>query len=200
MQVNNIYVLMRSKRGKSIDERLVDLTKNEIFETLLATGSADIFKKLIAIDGDVNAHQLGISPADRQRLTDNVHVVIHSAATLDFNETLRSTVNTNLLGTRSVMELCTQCRHMAALVHVSSAFVNSWLLDTKEVLYPVPADCAYVEEMVRKLNDEELAELTPDILKDHPNTYTFSKHLAEHEVNKYADRFPCGIVRPSMSE
>lgn len=200
MQVNNIYVLMRSKKGKSIDERLVDLTKNEIFETLLATGSADIFKKLIAIDGDVNAHQLGISPADRQRLTDNVHVVIHSAATLDFNETLRSTVNTNLLGTRSVMELCTQCRHMAALVHVSSAFVNSWLLDTKEVLYPVPADCAYVEEMVRKLNDEELAELTPDILKDHPNTYTFSKHLAEHEVNKYADRFPCGIVRPSMSE
>lgn len=191
---------MRSKKGKSIDERLVDLTKNEIFETLLATGSADIFKKLIAIDGDVSAHQLGISPADRQRLTDNVQVVIHSAATLDFNETLRSTVNTNLLGTRSVMELCTQCRHMAALVHVSSAFVNSWLLDTKEVLYPVPADCAYVEEMVRKLNDEELAALTPDLLKDHPNTYTFSKHLAEHEVNKYADRFPCGIVRPSMSE
>lgn len=199
-QVNNIYVLMRSKKGKTVEERLVDLTKNELFETLLATKSADIFKKLIAIEGDVSADQLGISPADRKLLTDNVHVVIHSAATLDFNESLRSTVSTNLLGTRRVMELCTQCRHLAAMVHVSSAFVNSWLLDTKEILYPEPADCARVEEMVRTLNDEELDAQTPGLLKDHPNTYTFTKHLAEHEVNKCAKRFPCGIVRPSMSK
>lgn len=191
---------MRSKKGKSVDERLVDLTKNEVFETLLATRSADIFKKLIAIEGDVSAAELGISPADRQRLTDSVHVVIHSAATLDFNETLRSTVTTNLLGTRRVMELCTQCRHLAALVHVSSAYVNSWLLDTEEILYPAPADCARVEEMVRTLSDEELAAQTPALLKGHPNTYTFTKHFAEHEVNKCAQRFPCGIVRPSMSE
>lgn len=38
------------------------------------------------------------------------------------------------------------------------------------------------------------------LLKDHPNTYTFTKHLAEHEVANVSSKFPCGIVRPSMSE
>ena len=38
------------------------------------------------------------------------------------------------------------------------------------------------------------------LLKEHPNTYTFTKHLAEHEVNKCVSLFPCGIVRPSMSK
>lgn len=37
------------------------------------------------------------------------------------------------------------------------------------------------------------------MLEDHPNTYTFTKHLAEHEVAKCAALFPCSIVRPSMS-
>ena len=36
------------------------------------------------------------------------------------------------------------------------------------------------------------------MLKDHLNAYTFTKYLAEHEVNKYAEKFPCGIVRPSQ--
>lgn len=35
------------------------------------------------------------------------------------------------------------------------------------------------------------------LLKDHPSTYTFTKHLAEHEINKYAAKIPCAIVRPS---
>lgn len=50
--------------------------------------------------GDVGQENLGLSNHDRQKLIDNVNVVIHSAATLDFNETLRPTVNINLLGTR----------------------------------------------------------------------------------------------------
>lgn len=199
-QIGNIYVLMRAKKGKSIAERLVELTKNEIFETLLTNNTPDIFKKLVPIEGDVSAEQLGISPADRSLLQQNVHVVIHSAATLDFNETLKSTVVTNLLGTRRVMQLSAECRHLCAVVHVSSAYVNSQLMYTEEILYPEPSDCGRVEEMVRTLSEEELVAQTPALLGDHPNTYTFTKHFAEHEVNKYAKRFPCGIVRPSMSE
>jgi len=48
------------------------------------------------------------------------------------------------------------------------------------------------------LRNNELS--SPRLLKDHPNTYTFTKHLAEHEVANVASKFPCGIVRPSMSE
>ncbi|GAB0091485.1 Fatty acyl-CoA reductase [Sergentomyia squamirostris] len=196
--VGRIYLLMRQKKGKSIEQRLEELTKNAIFETLLEKSSPDVFKKLIPVTGDVGDENLGLSPADRQVLIDNVNVVFHSAATLDFQAALKPTVTINLLGTRRVMELCQQIRNMKAMVHVSSAYVNSFLLETHEKLYPAPEIAEKVIDIAQTLSDEAVDELTPTLLKDHPNTYTFTKHLAEHEVNQCASRFPCGIVRPSM--
>lgn len=166
----------------------------------MQTSSNDIFRKLIAITGDVSEEHLGISPADRSILIDNVNVVIHSAATLDFNESLKPTVTTNLLGTRRVMQLCNEMKNLKSMVHVSSAYVNSYLVECEEILYPPPDNAEKIIDLATSLTNEALLELQPSLLKEHPNTYTFTKHLAEHEVNKYAATFPCGIVRPSMSK
>lgn len=38
------------------------------------------------------------------------------------------------------------------------------------------------------------------ILGRHPNCYTFTKALAEHEVAKSIKSFPSCIIRPSMSK
>lgn len=151
------------------------------------------------MQGDVSEPELGLSPEDRSVLIANVNVVIHSAATLDFNETLRSTVVTNLLGTRRVMELCQKITSLAAMVHVSSAYVNSFNLECEEVLYPLKADVKKIIELVDGLNDNALLDIQEELLGDHPNTYTFTKHFAEYEVANCASKFPCGIVRPSMS-
>lgn len=88
--------------------------------------------------------------------------------------------------------------YLKALVHVSSAFVNSFLLETKEQVYPPPADVNEVLKIVNELDEKALAEVTPKLLKNHPNAYTFTKHLAEHEVVN--GLLPAAIVRPSMSE
>lgn len=191
---------MRPKRGKSAQQRLDELTKNEVFEFLLNEQSPDIFKKLIAIAGDVSEENLGISPNDREMLINNVNVIIHSAATLDFHEPLRPTVVTNLLGTRRVTELAKETRHLESLVHVSSAYVNSYLVECDEILYPAPANADNIIEMINTLSDDELKAKQPSLLGEHPNTYTFTKHLAEHEISKVSNLFPCGIVRPSMSK
>lgn len=172
----------------------------QIFETLLKDVSSDIFNKLVAVQGDVSEPELGLSRADRSVLISNVNVVIHSAATLDFSETLRSTVVINLLGTRRVMELCQQITNLAAMVHVSSAYVNAFQLDCEEILYPLKTDVKKVIELVDGLSDDALLDIQADLLGEHPNTYTFTKHFAEYEVAQCADKFPCGIVRPSMSK
>lgn len=160
--------------------------------------SSDIFKKLLPIQGDVGEENLGISPEDRTTLINNVNVIIHSAATLDFNESLKPTVNTNLLGTRRVVELAGQIQNLSALVHVSSAYVNAYLVECEENLYPAPENVEKVIDLANTLSEEALLDLQPTLLGEHPNTYTFTKHLAEHEVNKLAAQVPCGIVRPSM--
>lgn len=197
-EVGKVYLLMRPKKGKEIQQRLEEFTKNAVFSTLLEQQSNEIFKKLVAVAGDVGEENLGLSPSDRQMLTANINVVIHSAATLDFQASLKPTVDINLLGTRRVMDLCKDSKNLVSVVHISSAYVNSFLLETEEKLYPAPGDAEAVIQLVKSKSEDELTALTQALIRDHPNTYTFTKHLAEHEVNKCASLFPCGIVRPSM--
>ncbi|XP_015184071.1 PREDICTED: putative fatty acyl-CoA reductase CG8306 [Polistes dominula] len=194
--LENIYLLMRSKKDKQVNDRLDELKRNAIFYRLKKTDKADYLKKLIAVAGDVNEENLGLSEKDRKTITDNVQIVIHSAATLDFEASLKSNININLLGTRRVIQLCHEIKNLKAFIHVSSAYVNSMLSDVDEKIYPAPADVKEVLKMVEELSDKELEEKTPKILGDHPNSYTFSKHLAEHEVANSS--LPSAIVRPSM--
>ncbi|XP_017466419.1 PREDICTED: putative fatty acyl-CoA reductase CG8306 [Rhagoletis zephyria] len=198
-EIGTVYLLMRPKKGKTVAQRLEEIRKNSVFDKFKElTLYEKRFDKIVTIEGDVGQEHLGISEAERQVLIDNVHVVFHSAATLDFFQSLKETTNINLLGTRRVVELCKQLTKLEALVHVSSAYVNSYITEVEEKLYPAPDDPEKVIHLAETLSDEALKELEPKLLKDHPNTYTFTKHLAEHEVANVASRFPCGIVRPSM--
>jgi fatty acyl-CoA reductase len=87
-----------------------------LYEKLIELRGADIFHKLVAVSGDVGEENLGLSPDDRRLLTENVDVVFHSAATLDFEATLRPTVTINLLGTRRVVQLCKEAAHLKVSV------------------------------------------------------------------------------------
>ncbi|XP_053970575.1 putative fatty acyl-CoA reductase CG8306 [Hylaeus volcanicus] len=194
--LKNIYLLVRPKKGKAIEERLEDIKKNSVFNRLKEENKTHLFKKLIPVAGDVGEENLGLSSVDRLTLVEDVQIVFHSAATLDFEADLRSTTKVNLLGTRRVVELCQEIRDLKALVHVSSAYVNSVLLEVEERVYPAPFDVNELTRLVEKLDDTALETETPNILKDHPNSYTFTKHLAEHEVKN--GRIPAAIVRPSM--
>lgn len=103
--VNTLYLLMRPKKGKSVQQRLEDFTKNLVFERLVEEKGQSIFSKIVPVAGDVGEENLGLSEIDREILVQNTHVVIHSAATLDFEATLKETVSINLLGTRRVLAL-----------------------------------------------------------------------------------------------
>lgn len=135
--VGTIYLLMRPKKGKEIQARLEELTKNlvrikiiskknlfgrkikickyyvfQVFEKLRETAGDAPFKKLVAVAGDVGEDNLGLSPKDRETLINNVHIVFHSAATLDFEAGLKPTVKINLLGTRRIVQLASELRNI----------------------------------------------------------------------------------------
>ena len=194
--LKNIYLLLRPKKGKQIEERLEEIRKNSVFNKFKEENKSHLFDKLIAVAGDVGEENLGLSSADRLTLVEDVQIVFHSAATLDFEADLKSTTRINLLGTRRVVELCQEIRDLKALVHVSSAYVNSVLQEADERVYSPPFDVKELLKLVENLDDATLIAETPNILKNHPNPYTFTKHLAEHEVKN--GRVPAAIVRPSM--
>lgn len=160
-KVGKVYLLMRPKKGKEIKERLQELTKNSVFAVLLEQTSEDIFNKLVPVAGDVGEENLGLSAADRQMLINNVNIVIHSAATLDFQAALKPTVVINLLGTRRVMQLSQELKNIVSVVHISSAYVNSFLLETEEKLYSPPDDAERIIELINSHDEKELDQLTP---------------------------------------
>ncbi|CAH1396824.1 unnamed protein product [Nezara viridula] len=157
-----------------------------------------IYAKLQAVGGDVGQDNLGMSPEDREKLKPEIHVVIHSAATLDFEADLKETVSINLLGTKRVIEFCRELTNLQALLHVSSAYVNSHLTNAEEKIYPVPEKAEKVIEVARTVSDTDLEEATKKLLGSYVNTYTFTKALAEQEVVASISSFPSCIVRPSM--
>ncbi|XP_037036416.1 putative fatty acyl-CoA reductase CG5065 [Bradysia coprophila] len=196
-EIENIYLLMRPKRGQDVSSRLNDLLNSNIYDTIRREKLDDL-KKVVPIRGDVTLMQLGISESDQELLCRNVSVVYHLAATIKFDEKLELAAKINMLGTRSLLELCRRMTHLDALVHVSTAFCNCDRSEIQEIVYPPPYDPADIINLVRWLPEDILEKMTPLLIGKRPNTYTFTKALTEQMILKEAGSLPVAIVRPSI--
>lgn len=103
--IENIYLLMRPKRGHDINERLNEIINGPLFDILRKERPNDL-GKIIPIHGDITSEELGISESDQALLCQKVSVVFHSAATVKFDEKLKLSVTINMLGTKRLVELC----------------------------------------------------------------------------------------------
>jgi len=56
----------------------------------------------------------------------------------------------------------------------------------------------YRYPFVRWMDEDMVTLLTPNLVAQRPNTYTFTKALAEYIVHQEAVNFPVAIVRPSI--
>ena len=52
--------------------------------------------------------------------------------------------------------------------------------------------------MMEWLPEDAISAMTPHLLQSMPNTYTFTKGLAEYYLLRYARGLPLAIVRPSI--
>ena len=71
-----------------------------------------VMSKIIPVEGDISLPNLGISSADLDLLVNNVSIVFHSAATVRFNEELRTAVNLNVKGPQQLLHICRQMKHL----------------------------------------------------------------------------------------
>lgn len=198
-KVGNIYLLMRPRKGKEIQERLNEIFNLEIFDRL---GQKDPFfkRKIIPISGDITKPGLGLSEEDRQIFINEVSVVIHSAATTRFNEPLRVAVAVNVNSVLEIIALCRELKKLKAAVYVSTAFSQSNIKFIEEKVYPVPLTYEEVNKTVeiierRNLSKEDEEKFTKILLGDYPNTYIFTKSIAEGILNENARDLPFCIFR-----
>ncbi|ODM92798.1 hypothetical protein Ocin01_13884 [Orchesella cincta] len=198
-ELQAVYILIRPKSGSDIQTRLRALLDNSIFDTL-RHHSPSALQKVIPIRGDITLPSLGISDQDQQTLASEVSIVIHSAATVKFDEKLKLSVNINVQGSQRVLELCKRMSNLVALVHVSTAYANCEREEIEELIYPPPADPNKLIETMEWMDEHLVDKITPQLIGagNKPNTYTYTKALAEHVLKEEAQGLPICIVRPSI--
>lgn len=64
-----------------------------------------LFSKVVVMEGDMSLDGLGLSETDRRIIIENTHIVFHCAANVKFDEEYGNIINTNLRGSRRVVEL-----------------------------------------------------------------------------------------------
>ena len=75
----------------------------------------ELLEKLKALEGDVTLPSFGLSSADLQLLIEDVSVVFNSAATVRFDEELKTAIEMNVKGPRKLLEICRQMKRLEVI-------------------------------------------------------------------------------------
>lgn len=143
---------------------------------------------------------LGLSGEQIKRVCQDVTIVFHCAATLKLEANLKDAIDMNTTGTKRVIDLCKKFENLKALVHLSTAFCNCDQEVMREKVYDCPHNPEDLIRMAEWMDAKALENITPDLLSPHPNTYTYSKRLAEILVQKEWPNMPIAIARPSIGK
>ncbi|XP_071557368.1 fatty acyl-CoA reductase wat isoform X1 [Temnothorax nylanderi] len=194
--VTSIYLLVRPKKGKDVHQRTEEIFDDPVFAKLRHE-QPKFRHQIVAIAGDCSEPNLGISSQDRATLIREVSIVFHVAATVRFDEKLKLAVPINVRSTRDVVNICKEITNLKSFIHVSTAYANCPQSVIEEKFYDPPMDSDKLIALMECLEDKLAEDITPQLLGKWPNTYTFTKAVAENVIRKAGD-LPIGIFRPAI--
>ncbi|XP_049883831.1 putative fatty acyl-CoA reductase CG5065 [Pectinophora gossypiella] len=197
-ELDRIYLLMRTKKGVKSEDRLAQLYSSPCYDRLRTEKPGVFESKVFVIAGDIMENGLGLSEDDRALLVNRTNIIFHVAASVRFDDPLPFAARLNLRGTKEIVDLAREVRELAALVHISTSYSNTNHKTIDEVMYPAHADWRDTLKICEKLDEHTVKVLTPKYLGEIPNTYTFTKQLAEHVIYEQRGQLPAVIIRPSI--
>ncbi|XP_063372368.1 putative fatty acyl-CoA reductase CG5065 [Cydia amplana] len=198
--IKQILLLVRQKKGKTPRQRMEDTLNDPLFEKLrtMRGGVQPLLDKMTLISGDASEPDLGLSPADRQRILEETDIIIHAAATIRFDEELKKAVMLNVRGTKLVVQLAKECKHLKLMIHISTAYCHLHEKLLEEKPYPPPADPHQIIQSMEWMDEATVAAVTPMLLQKLPNSYAFTKALGEALVVEAMNEIPAVVLRPSI--
>ncbi|KAH9630864.1 hypothetical protein HF086_014605 [Spodoptera exigua] len=137
-------------------------------------------------------------PEDRIKIMNEVEIIFHGAATVRFDEPLKTAVEINVRGTREMFKLARGCSKLKAFVHISTAYSNCPQNMIGEEFYESPLPGDKLIDLVETMEEKVINNITPGLLGDFPNTYAYTKAVAENIVKEYSKGLPVALFRPSI--
>ncbi|KAL0022255.1 hypothetical protein WJX77_010593 [Trebouxia sp. C0004] len=163
-----------------------------------------------AIDGNMTLPDYGMAQPDLLRLQQQTEIVIHAAASISFDDHIHDAITHNYMATKYLADMASRMPNLKAFVHVSTAYVNgnqSKGSVIPEAMLPltdqsnVHVSHSALVANLQAVPKAKAAQQAQAYMQQwcFPNTYCFSKHLAESLMAEYHTRaFPVAIIRPSI--
>ncbi|XP_033217365.1 fatty acyl-CoA reductase wat-like [Belonocnema kinseyi] len=197
-----IYLLIRTKRGTEPKDRLEKFLHSDVFN-VLKKSNVDYKNKIVGISGDIGKPNLGISYKDREIIKKEVSIVFIAAATVRFDEPLPVAASLNVNSVKEVIVLCHECEGLKAAIYVSTAYSYCVNNTIKEELYPPPMTFEEINVVTHLMEnqywtEESKKQFTKGLLGNWPNTYSFTKAIAEGIVAEEGKNLPLNIFRLSI--
>ncbi|KAK9738334.1 Male sterility protein [Popillia japonica] len=196
--VKKVYLLIRCKGDTAPQDRLQTVFAGPLFDKVRNLKGQEIFKKCVIIPGDIVKDGLDLSKEDLQVLQDEVEYVVHSAATVRFDEPLRKAFLINTKGTYSMIELAKTMKKLKIFTYISTTFCHPEEKILYEKLYKNKYSVKFILTLIDACDEETVEAMGRKFLEEVPNSYTISKALAEDVVAEAMDTVPAIIVRPSV--
>ncbi|XP_031330714.1 putative fatty acyl-CoA reductase CG5065 [Photinus pyralis] len=193
--VKKVYLLVRKKRGRPNEDRLVEFFESPVYNALKRSNPR-AFQTVEVLSGDLELEELGLGDGDQEKVANEVNSVFHVGATINMAETLRMSTLVNIRGTRDLLSICARAQHLKSFVYVSTAYSQLQLHEIDEIIPPSAEDADNLIAIASSRDQRQLHNATLRMLEKWPNTYTYTKHLAENVVGR--SQLPTAIVRPSL--
>jgi fatty acyl-CoA reductase len=126
--LGRLYLVVRPSKDKSASDRFhKDMLASAAFRKLREELGEDfdgrVAEKVRVLEGDVHAPSLGLDDDDLAELSENVDVVVHSAASVVFDAPLDAAVDSNVRGTVGLLKLAREWSKRPLFMHISTAYV-----------------------------------------------------------------------------
>ncbi|XP_017889314.1 fatty acyl-CoA reductase wat-like [Ceratina calcarata] len=195
--ITKLYMIVRPKKGKTAEERFKE-NFSEIIYDPLKKEQPNFLNKIVMLEGDASKENYGLSEEDKS-LVMTANVIFHAAAVVRFDEKIRTVTNTNVRSTKFILKLAKEMPNLKAFVYVSTAFSQCTEKVINEIHYKNIMDADKVLALVDIIDDDKkLEQITPTLIDKWPNTYVYTKALAENMILKHSEDLPVCIVRPSI--
>ncbi|KAK4776159.1 hypothetical protein SAY87_024120 [Trapa incisa] len=123
--VGKIFLLIKAKDEDAARGRLTnEIMNSELFDCLRQTYGASyerfLLSKLVPVPGDVCEQKLGLGQDLTDCITDEVDIIINSAANTTFDERYDVAIGINTLGARNLMSFAKRCNKVKLFLQVST--------------------------------------------------------------------------------
>lgn len=195
LNIDEIFLLIRPRGDRGPEERF----RNGIVDSPATDKLEEGWTaRCTVVGGELIESSCGLNPLDVRRVTEATTHIVHCAASVKFTLPVEEAVSANVDTCLNVLELAKACPSLEAMTSVSTAYVTPFKsedMPVYETPVPLPRPAREYYRQIKE-GDRPEAEMLEET--GHPNTYTFTKCIAEHLLMQRRDDVPLRVVRPSV--